>query len=229
MKSTAMNPYIKIDRTKLKLVDGFKIRNTLDDDFVILHGFSTRASHYLPKFYIPQGEWWLDHRFKDEMDFFVRTEDTLNELMEALSYHEAREELKKIMCLPPPVPPYEVKREAGDGYSLVMVDGKVIRQYIDPEFVFGGHDLVYPYVPKGEIWLDVNMDPAEVPYVLLHEKVERDLMAQNKSYDMAHDFAVSSEKELRRNNGVGAYPGEEAHPWKGKTNEELAQEFYFQT
>ena len=54
-------------------------------------------------------------------------------------------------------------------------------------------------------------------------------MAQGKSYDMAHDFAVASEKELRRNNGVGAYPGEEAHPWKGKTNEELAQEFYFQT
>lgn len=44
---------MKIDRSKIRLVDAFKIRNTLDDDFAILHthGKNPTAAHQ--KFYIP--------------------------------------------------------------------------------------------------------------------------------------------------------------------------------
>jgi hypothetical protein len=70
------------------------------------------------------------------------------------------------------------------------------------------------------------MDPAEVQYMQLHEEYERNLMQGGKSYDVAHDFAIVADKELRRDNGDGAYPGDANYPWWGLSNEELAKEYY---
>ncbi len=216
-----------VDPSKIRFVDGFKIRNTLDDDFAIIHESSSEACYYAPKFYIPKGEIWFDHRFQDELDFLLRLEEVKDELTQTLSYHEARKKFKEMLCLTTAPPPIETERKPyEDGLTVVMVDGKVLRQYLDPEFIFGGHHLVYSYIPEKEIWLDTHMDPAEVPYILLHEKVEFDLMTKGKSYDVAHEFATAADKELRRADGVGAYPGEEAFTWFGKTNKELAHAFY---
>lgn len=202
----------------IRLVDGFKIRQTLDIDFAFLHTHQTHASFFGRTFYIPEGEWWLDHTVKDELDLLWKC----NEIeIKNTSYVEQRAETKRL-CLPPPIPEYVHSREEKDRVEIVMVDGKIVRQYMDPAFAFGGHHFVYSYVPEREIWLDARMDPAEVPFVLLHEQTERTLMMkENKSYDVAHDYATVAEKEVRRNNGA-SYPGDANYPWFGKTNQELA-------
>lgn len=216
---------MKIDRSKIKLVDAFKIRNTLDDDFAILHGHGENATAAYQRFYIPKGEWWLDHRCADELEFIVATEE-VEAPPSMKTYADWRAHIKKTMCYEPPVPPPEHRREEKEGYALVMVDGAIVRQYLDPEFIGGGHEFVYDYVPKGEIWVDVKIDPKEVPFIVLHEQVERELMKGGKNYDIAHDYATVTDKEARRVQLGTRYPLDYDYPWRGKTNKELAQEYY---
>lgn len=209
----------------IRLVDGFKIRQTLDTEFIFLHTHRTEASSYDHKFYIPEDEWWLDHRVKDEQAFLSRME-MLQMPREDMSYQEQREETKKQMCAAPPIPDFVRSRKKESGLAdIVVVDGTIVRQYIDPSFVFGGHHYVYPYVPENEIWLDDRMDPQEIPFVLLHEEIERNLMIEGKSYDVAHEYAVVAEKELRRKHGA-SYPGDAGYPYYGWSNEQLAALYY---
>jgi hypothetical protein len=218
---------MKIDKSKIKLVDGFKIRNTLDDDFTVLHNFSTNIANFAPKFYIPKEEWWLDHVFKNEIDFFIEVENLTNELLKTMEFEEAREKIKEKVCIAKPIS--EVKKEElmkdGD-YTVYLIDGNEIRKTFDPHFVFGGHDLVYNYIPLNEIWLEKNIDKEEIPYILLHEKIERDLMKQGKSYDVAHEYATIADKEMRRNKMGGSYPGDANYPWSELNNEEIIQKYY---
>jgi len=201
---------------KIKLVDGFKIRNTLDPEFGIFHH---------QKFYIPEGEGWLDYHYQEELDFLKRVEE-IAPPAGSTTLTEWREYIKKTICLPPPVPEFILPRENREGQTLVMINGRIVRQYLDPEFILGGHDLVYPYILKGEIWLDANLDAAEIPYIFRHEVVERQYMAQGKSYDIAHDYATAAEKDLRRTQLKTRYPLDDDYPWRDRTNQELANEYY---
>ena len=214
-----------MEKKTLRQVDGFKIRNTLDIDFGLLHEASSQASYFAPKFYIPEHEIWLDHRFKDEKDFLLKLEEL--ETPDILkTYSAQRQYIKKALCISGPVPPYRISQSEEGELTIVMVDGKIIRTHFDPEFIFGGHEFVYSYIPPREIWLDNLMDTDEVQYVLLHEKVERELMSKGKTYDIGHEYASVAEKEMRRTTGAGAYLGDDGHPWWGYTNEQLAQEYY---
>lgn len=209
----------------VRLVDGFKIRNTLDIDFGVLHTSSTMACYFSPKFFIPRGEHWLDHRFKAEYDFLVKLMD-YSFPAHIKTYTEERAYLKKMFCPGATIPSFRLSMEKDEDLTIVMVAGNVVRTHIDPEFIFGGHDLVYAYVPAGEIWLDASMDPAEIPYVLWHEKAERALMGAGRSYDVAHEHASAAEKELRREKGVASYAGDEKFPYRGLSNKKLAEHFY---
>ncbi|MBI3963806.1 MAG: hypothetical protein HY341_02290 [Candidatus Kerfeldbacteria bacterium] len=84
----------------------------------------------------------------------------------------------------------------------------LVRQYLDPDFIFGGHALVYSYIPSGELWLDALQDPREAPYHLLHERTEYTLMRKGVPYDSAHDLATAADKAERRKDGIGRYPGD---------------------
>ena len=107
------------------------------------------------------------------------------------------------------------------------VGGGVSRGHLDPEFIFGGHDLVYPdYIPRGEIWLDDKTDPAELPYVLLHEMVERKLMEEGKPYHVAHEYATVADKEAKRKDAIAWYPGDPDYPWRGLLNEQIIKQHY---
>ncbi len=216
---------MNIDRSKIRLVDGFKIRNTLDIEFNAFHGHGRLVTAPHNKFYIPEGEWWLNHHHKDELDFLVRLEEV--EMPEDITtFNDLRQYEKEMFCLRPPIPEYVVSREVINDRNVVMVNGAIIRQYFDPEFVVGGHNFVYDYAPPGEIWIDTVGDPEELPYYLMHEGYEYDLMEKGMSYDSAHDFASAAEKNLRRQNGLGCYPFDGNYSSKGQTNEELAKEFY---
>ncbi len=215
----------KIRSDQVKAVDGFLIRNTLDDDFGVLHRRGDGLGHFSPKFYIPEGEIWLDHRFVAEIDFLLAAERFISPA--SLTYEAERALMKDKLCLETSPPNYIRREEAGDGFTLKYVDGAIVRRYLDPEFIFGGHDLVYPaYIPSGEIWLDDLADPAELPYFLVHEKVERELMMAGKPYDIAHEFAIAADKEARRGKGVGSYPGDSTYPWRYLTNREIIAKYY---
>ncbi|MEK9183631.1 MAG: hypothetical protein AAB890_00970 [Patescibacteria group bacterium] len=222
---------------KIVYVDGFKIRNTLDDDFGVLHGNSDYIGSFSPKFYIPKDEIWVDFPFKKETGLFFKIEDyyndpnnlqLINEYQKNKSkFIEERRGYIKSLCEKGVIPNFEIKRELlEDGLNLVYVDGSIIRKYIDPEFIFGGHSFVYSYVPEKEIWVDNLMNPLELPYIVLHEKIERKLMEkEGKNYDVAHDFATVYDKEARIKDGYGMYPGSENYKWGDLSNEEIIKQY----
>lgn len=210
---------------KIVYVDSFKIRNTFEDDYGILEKFSDRLAADTPKFWIPKDEVWIDYRFKDEADFLLEV-DAFTEPDVTTTYEEKRALAKKKFHPGDPIPEYVHRSEVQNNITIKYVDGGIVRRYFDPEFIFGGHDLVYDYIPEREIWLDDKMDPEELPYILVHEARERELMEEGKSYAIAHDYATATDKDLRRTNGVGVYPGDPNYPWRGMTNEKIIKNFY---
>lgn len=63
------------------------------------------------------------------------------------------------------------------GVAVWIVDGPLVRKELDPDFCFGGHDLVYDFIPEGEIWLDSAMSCEHMHYALVHQLEERRLYA----------------------------------------------------
>lgn len=208
----------------IKLVDGFLIRNTLDDEFALLHFHGDLVSDPFSKKYIPQGEIWLDHIVKDEADFLLKVESETDKYMaEGGKDYRA---FAKSLCEKGEMPKFVEKEEKENDLTIQYLNGAIVRKYIDPYFVFGGHDLVYDYIPEKTIWLDIKMDPKEIPFMKIHELVEREYMENGKEYDDAHRFAAATDMEARRMAGVGTYPEDDGYPWRKLSNEEIIKKFY---
>lgn len=211
----------------VRYVDGFKIRNTVDDDFGIIARASTAIARFAPKFYIPPREVWVEAPFHDELDFLIRGEFYTDEhpAFADMSYHKLRAHLKKELCLTGEIPSFK-KTASGADPVIVLVEGSIIRRYLDPDFILGGHGYVYDYIPKNEIWLDSAMDARELPFIEEHERIERNLMKQGAAYDEAHDIATAYDKRLRREKLNACYPGDRHYPWYGSSNEEILRTLY---
>lgn len=200
---------------KIVYVDGHKIRQNLDTDFNILHFNSKKASSLDSKWYIPEGEIWFDYNFKDEEEFLTSVE------MADIKDPNRKAYIDRF-CKKEKAPDFVVKEEKIGEITVKYVNGKIVREYIDPQFVMGGHDLVYEYIPTNEVWIDNKLDPKDIPHILAHEIYERELMNQGKSYDIAHDYATAKEKESRRASG-GFYPGD-----ANRSKEFEIKDFYIQ-
>jgi hypothetical protein len=86
-----------------------------------------------------------------------------------------------------------------DGFKIWIVDGAVIRKNIFNEFIYGGNDRRYTFVPEGEIWIDNSISSKEYNTTLAHEINERNLMLRNNmSYFDAHDSSLAVELRMRR-------------------------------
>jgi hypothetical protein len=195
-------------------VDGYKIRQTLDPDFNIIGIGGFDPLQVNRRWYIPKGELWFDGRFVKEKKFLLAVESapTPKIRIKHRFVDQARHSANKRFIQKGTPPPFTMKTKKQWGVALRYVNGSVVRQYLDPEFVFGGHGYVYSYIPKNEVWLDALMDPCDLSHVLCHERVERDLMKrQKKSYTIAHEYATVAEKEGRRKRG-GRYPGDSNFP-----------------
>lgn len=184
-------------------VDGYKIRQELDADFNILHMQRDNPAIGDSKWYIPRGEIWLDHNFKQEEDWLVKMETT-----ELADY--SREAYKEKFGEEGEIGEIVVREKRKEGLMIQYIDGAKVRRFLDPWFVMGGHDKVYAYIPPDTVWLESKMDERDIPHVLKHELLERNLMAKGKSYDNAHGWATAAEKESRRSAG-GSYIGDEGH------------------
>src|SRR3989344_8486221 len=131
----------------LKLVDGYLIRQTLDDDFHILHASAVEGPyHYDTKLYIPANEIWLDYRYKAEQDFLLEMHffAEKNDLPTNTPFATERKMVKEKLCQQAPVANFKTERRKGTAPEpdIVLVDGSVVRKFLDPHFVSGGHRFV---------------------------------------------------------------------------------------
>lgn len=84
-------------------------------------------------------------------------------------------------------------------YKVVLVDGRVIRDRLDPDFAAGGNPGRYGYVPNDELWVDDCTAQGDVGPYVEHEGVESELMRRKGlSYDDAHERATIAERRLRK-------------------------------
>lgn len=101
-----------------------------------------------------------------------------------------------------------------DDIDVYLVDGDYIMEHIYPDFTQGGNGQVYgikakeegkpKFIPENEIWIDVNLDSREYPYIILHEYIEMKLMESGIPYDDnektdSHPIANSIEMAMRKN------------------------------
>ncbi len=196
------------------VVDGDYIRTHIDKEF------TNFGQHYRFPF-IPKNEFWIDQQNgSPEEDYFIT--HLLNEhrfMAEGMSYEEALEKANKVE--------QNERRKSQMVRSLIggkpdkhvvanyvhkaplpfdkcplriwVVRGSLVRSIFYNDFTQGGHDLVYEFVPKNEIWLDDDLTEDERLLVLLHEVYERNLMAKGMAYDPAHDRASWLEYLCRHN------------------------------
>jgi hypothetical protein len=93
---------------------------------------------------------------------------------------------------------YRIPCVSNRGFDVWIVDGNSVRRDIYPEFLYGGNDQRYLFIPEKEIWIDQAISAEEYTYTLEHEICERSLMALSGiSYADAHDSALVLERNLR--------------------------------
>ncbi|MCX6007581.1 MAG: hypothetical protein NTZ34_10060 [Chloroflexi bacterium] len=206
-------PYVeKIDQLgnlTVWIVDGSYIRGHIDEEF------TNFGQHYRYS-YIPKNELWLDQEAKqNERQFFIDHLLVEYRLMaKGMSYNDAlvkgdaveRKErrlagdIKRMtnngQNLPDAKSVHDhLWKKLENGVSVWIVKGRLVRSVYNIDFTEGGHDHVYEFVPKNEVWIDDDIEESERGYVLLHELHERNRMAHGWPYLKAH--AESSRLEYR--------------------------------
>ncbi len=216
MPETLKPPYIEKvgqrGRISIWVVDGAYVRSHIDEEF------TNYAQHYAFGF-VPQDEFWIDREGKpDELKFFVDHLLVEHRLMaKGVPYDTALEAADKVelaerkksgdvrkvkdgKSLPDPAKVHvRLWKKLGDGVSVWIVDGRLVRSVFDVDFTEGGHDHVYEFVPENEVWIDNDLEEMERPFVLLHELHERNLMSRGWDYDRAHEDSSKIEYHCRHN------------------------------
>lgn len=199
-------------RGKIKIwsVDGSLVRKELDEEF------TNFGQHFRFKC-IPEYEFWIDKEaVPDERKFFIDHLLVEWQLMKkglpfasAIDIADARERSERIKSgdyekiagkqgIPDVTKVHlELLKKTKKGISVWLVDGRLVRSNFYVEFTSGGHDLVYSFVPKNEVWLDNDLTLEERPYVLLHELYERVWMSKGLTYPQAHKRASKIEWHSR--------------------------------
>lgn len=201
----------KIGKISIWIVDGEKVRGDLDEEF-------TNFGQHFRFSIIPEYEFWLDKEAEpNERRFFID-----NLLMEwrlmkkgmpfskAIVIAGAKEQSerkrtgdwKKILDrrgMPDAAKVHSKLLGKIKNLSVWLVNGRLVRSDFNIDFTEGGHDKVYNFVPKNEVWLDDDIIPEERPFVLLHELYERSLMATGLAYPRAHRKASNLEWQSRHN------------------------------
>jgi hypothetical protein len=93
--------------------------------------------------------------------------------------------------------PYIRKLQTINDITIWLVDGGYVRKHFYLDFVAGGHDLRYDFIPKKQIWVDATQPKSEWPANTVHELYERALMDTRMKYNDAHPMACAIEKIVR--------------------------------
>ncbi len=208
-------PYLQKDETRgdiqVWIVDGTFIRGHIDEEF------TNFGQHYRYP-YIPDHEFWVDQEAQhDERGFFIDHLLVEHDLMaKGASYADAitnadqveRKErrragdVRKVTHQGQGLPDVSVVHEylwkkLENGVSVWIVNGRLVRSAFDIDFTAGGHDHVYEFVPKGEVWIDDAIEEKERGFVLLHELHERNRMSGGLPYSKAHNESSRLEFHCR--------------------------------
>lgn len=123
--------------------------------------------------------------------------------MSQIEFNEkALEKIKKDICDLFKINDDEILKlsvgKIGD-FNIFLVDGNIVKLKYEMDFVEAGNPFRYPkFIPKNEIWIDINLEPDDWIPNCLHEYIESILMRdRNLSYDKAHDIANIKEKKFR--------------------------------
>lgn len=205
----------KIGDLTVWIVDGSYVRKNIDEEF------TTCGEHYVIH-KIPRNELWFDSGInKDDEKYFIDYILTEYQFMsKGYSYETAWKEGNKVQ---------KREREKDKGFKKIkkldvkesykiiqrihkklikkysnnlqvwIVNGKIVRDFFFIDFVDGGHDKVYSFVPQNEIWIDENVVNKERKFVLLHEAHERYLMSKGLNYRKAHFDSSMIEHRYRTN------------------------------
>ncbi|MBU3943003.1 hypothetical protein KKA24_03405, partial [Patescibacteria group bacterium] len=167
------------------IVDGEKIRNKLDINF-------TNFGQHFRFSFIPKYEFWLDKEANpNEQCFFIdhllvewklmKEGTSYDNALEIANKKERSERFKagdfKKVDDSDGVPDIEkihsyLLGTTHNGITVWLVYGRLVRSVLNVDFTEGGHDLVYSFVPKNEVWIDDDLLKKEIPYVILHELYE---------------------------------------------------------
>lgn len=208
-------PYIsQIDtrgNLQIWIVDGSYIRGHIDEEF-------TNFGQHYRYAYIPINELWIDRQAAhNETRFFIDHLLVEHLLMaKGVPYNKAlieadRQERKQRRRagdvsrlthhgkeLPEAKSVHEnLWKKLDNGLSVWIVNGRLVRSVFDIDFTAGGHDHVYEFVPKNEVWIDDAIEEDERGYVLLHELHERNRMSKGWIYEKAHEESSRLEYRTR--------------------------------
>lgn len=192
-------------------VDGTYIRKNINEEF------TNFGQHHRFKF-IPKKEFWIDNeRVKGDTDFYISHLIVEYSLMEkGSSFKKAVVKADKVETNERKKSKYFLKnkkvlikrplekihKKLWKKYSqgeikVWIVDGELVRDLYFVDFTEGGHDNVYDFVPKNEVWIDNDLFLKDRKFVLLHEVHERNLMATGMKYHPAHHSSSLIEQHCR--------------------------------
>jgi len=184
-------PYLKkiknVNGFVVWYVDGTWVRKNLDIDF------NNWGEHYRFDF-IPEKEFWIDTEYgeRKESNYFIKYLLIENELMKkgvkwpapndraneiVIKERQKEERVKKLLKKNKDELLKLIKKKFLKKYSgkikIFLVRGWIVRSIFDHNFTAGGHDFVYDFIPKNEVWIDDALSPFERQFTLLHELHER--------------------------------------------------------
>ena len=190
-------------------VDGEYIRGKINSEFCNF------AEHYSFSF-IPKSEHWIDREsVPGETGYFIDNMLAKRKLInQGVKYEKAlvqasrieSRERRKNFFQHHQVKDYDtkseilssvrkklIKRYSNRAINTWLVNGELVRTLVENDFSEGGHGLIYPFIPKNEIWLDDDLSAEERKFVFLHELHERNLIVNGWQYD-ASDLRPGSNK-----------------------------------
>jgi len=197
-------------------VNGLTVRNVAQPD----EEFGNYAMHEEFPNLIPKDEIWISEKLAAKEGIFfiaaaltrlkrqaagatdkayddsLEVERALREKINGVEFRDGKPHkqvpaaiyLEEYVTLPDPQGPVRVW----------LIDGNLARSYYKTDYTEGGHGYVYPWVPKDQIWIEKDLDRAEIPYIVSHEYLELRLMRdKGLEYDRAHVVSAKVEFALR--------------------------------
>ncbi|MCK6462312.1 MAG: hypothetical protein L6Q29_00605 [Candidatus Pacebacteria bacterium] len=201
----------KIRDYNVWLVDGQYVRKVINENFV-------EYDHHYNHSFVPKRELWIDEETNpEERKFFInhmfvemgliKVGEGYDEAVKKADFFEKKEreaENNKNHFRAPKnrkelleTVRKKILEESGEKIKIWLVDGKLVRDFFLVEYAEGGHDKVYSFIPKNEIWIDEVLSPEERKFIILHELRERFLMSLGKKYSEAHKSATLVEDYYR--------------------------------
>jgi len=200
---------------KIFTVNGEKVRDLTKGD----EEFGLCSSHpYFPNL-IPKNEIWIEDDVKeDEKEMLIHSELYKLKLISNGedkwdAYHKAEKQEKKLRERSKSKGAHKTDEKADDkiyvkewgkikseDLTVWLVDAEKVRNKYKTDFLEGGNGWVYKWVPNNEIWIENGLKEKEIPFIILHEFVEKTFMKEDKmKYDDAHCIAAKVEWSKRPN------------------------------